>query len=126
MNWKIRSIIAAVVLLALFAYRQFAHRERDPAPPATKVGASVDTPGATPAITRRLGQLAFTPCTLATETGTETVEALCSRLSVPEDHANPAGRKISLAIAWLPAKGERQPDPMFMLAGGPGQSALES
>ena len=38
--------------------------------------------------------------------------------------AGPAS--LALAIAWLPAKGERQPDPMFMLAGGPGQSALES
>ena len=126
MNRKIRLILAAVVLLSLFAYRQLAHRERDAVPPTTKAGDSVGAPAATPAITRRLGKLAFTPCTLATETGTETVEALCSRLSVPEDHARPAGRKISLAIAWLPAKGERQPDPMFMLAGGPGQSALES
>ena len=126
MSRKIRLIVAAVVLLSLIGYRQFAHREREAATPAAKAGSGAEATSAAPAITRRLGRLAFTPCTLATEAGTETVEALCSQWQVPENHAVPSGRKISLAIAWLPAKGERQPDPMFMLAGGPGQSALES
>ena len=43
-----------------------------------------------------------------------------------EPRARRQGRKIELAIAWVPAKGEATPDPVFMLAGGPGQSALES
>jgi len=126
MSRKIRLIIAAAVLLSLLGYRQFAHREPAAAEPAAAVGDRDKATDTAPAITRRLGQLSFTPCTLATATGTETVEALCSQLQVPENHAQPTGRRISLAIAWLPAKGERQPDPMFMLAGGPGQSALES
>ena len=40
---------------------------------------------------------------------------------------NPKGRKIALNIAWLPAddKGGGTPDPVFFLAGGPGQAATE-
>jgi len=79
-----------------------------------------------PLSARSLGSLDFKPCTLASEFGTQSVEAQCTTFLVPENHAAPNGRKISLAIAWLPAKGEAEPDPMFMLAGGPGQSALES
>lgn len=80
----------------------------------------------TPAITRHLGQLVFSPCTLAPDFGTQSVEAQCASLPVLENRAAPGGRKITLAIAWLPANNDAQPDPMFMIAGGPGQSALES
>jgi pimeloyl-ACP methyl ester carboxylesterase len=65
------------------------------------------------------------PCTLAPDFGTARRSAV-QQLQVPEDRAPPAGRKIALAIAWVPAKGDGEPDPVFMLAGGPGQSALES
>ena len=73
----------------------------------------------------RYGQLAFEPCALSAA-GLEAVEAQCTTLEVPENHADPDGRRIELAIAWIPAKGEGEPDPVFMIAGGPGQSALES
>src|SRR3546814_16524992 len=38
------------------------------------------------------------------------------------------GRRIELNIAWIPADedGDLQPDPVFLLAGGPGQSANAS
>jgi pimeloyl-ACP methyl ester carboxylesterase len=75
---------------------------------------------------RSLGQLHFQPCTLASELGGQSVAAQCTTLSVPENRALPDGRKISLAIAWLPASGDTVPDPVFLIAGGPGQSALES
>jgi pimeloyl-ACP methyl ester carboxylesterase len=75
---------------------------------------------------RSLGQLHFQPCTLASEFAAQSLDAQCTTLSVPENRALPHGRKISLAIAWLPAAGEAEPDPLFLIAGGPGQSALES
>lgn len=75
---------------------------------------------------RSLGQLQFQPCTLASEFAAQSLDAQCTTLSVPENRALPNGRKISLAIAWLPASGEAEPDPVFLIAGGPGQSALES
>ena len=133
MNRKTRIILAAVVLLALFGYRTFIERSKT-SPPTAAIAASPAASArnealaaqARPAITRRLGALAFTPCTLAPEFGVQTVDAQCSSLEVPENRAEPGGRKVKLAIAWVPARGEAEPDPMFMIAGGPGQSALDS
>src|SRR3546814_19236128 len=57
--------------------------------------------------------------------GAPGVEAQCGSLSVAENPAEPEARRIELNIAWLPADedGHLQPDPVFLLAGGPGQSA---
>lgn len=76
---------------------------------------------------RRLGSLLFKPCTLTNPMAVATVEAQCTQMTVPEDWDHPGGRTLSLAIAWVPATGDDvAPDPVFMLAGGPGQSALDS
>ena len=73
----------------------------------------------------RYGELAFEPCSLSAP-GAEAVEAQCTTLAVPEDHDRPEGRSIELAIAWLPARGLAEDDPIYMISGGPGQSALET
>lgn len=75
---------------------------------------------------RSLGSLQFEPCTLAGSGAAAAVEAQCATLSVPENRAEPDGRRIDLAIAWVPTDSEAEPDPIFMLAGGPGQGARES
>jgi pimeloyl-ACP methyl ester carboxylesterase len=75
---------------------------------------------------RRLGSLEFEPCSLSAPGQPGAVEALCTEMEVPEDRAESGGRMISLAIAWVPSTGEAAPDPVFMLAGGPGQSAKAS
>lgn len=75
---------------------------------------------------RRYGSLDFTPCTLPGSGAVSAIDALCTTLAVPEDRATPGGRTIELAIAWVPAQGEGEPDPVFMLAGGPGQGARAS
>jgi pimeloyl-ACP methyl ester carboxylesterase len=56
------------------------------------------------------------------------VEAQCGKLAVAENPALPRGRKVALNIAWIPADedGDKAPDPVFLLAGGPGQSATAS
>lgn len=76
---------------------------------------------------RSYGQLRFRPCTLTSPVATGNVEAQCARLAVAENPAAPGGRKIELNIAWLEAgnQGGGTPDPVFFLAGGPGQSATE-
>src|SRR5262245_34442797 len=52
------------------------------------------------------------------------VAAKCGTLEVPENRARSGGRKIELAIAVLPANTlNPRPDPLFILAGGPGQAA---
>jgi pimeloyl-ACP methyl ester carboxylesterase len=82
---------------------------------------------AAPLGTRSLGTLDFTPCTLTTSGMPRTVEAQCTTLEVPEDRSASAGRMISLAIAWVPSTSpQAEPDPVFMLTGGPGQGARES
>lgn len=50
--------------------------------------------------------------------------AQCGELEVPEDRTQPAGRRIRLTVAVLPANTlTPRPDPLFILAGGPGQAA---
>jgi pimeloyl-ACP methyl ester carboxylesterase len=81
---------------------------------------------ALPAAARSLGSIEFTPCTLAPKAIPVSVEAHCATIQVPEDHTDPASRQIELALAWVPASGTAAADPVFMLAGGPGQSARDS
>jgi pimeloyl-ACP methyl ester carboxylesterase len=81
---------------------------------------------ATEAHARRFGTIEFEPCTLAPEYAAVSVEAQCGTLRVPEDRAQPAGRQIELAIAWVPTEHGTEADPVFMLAGGPGQGARDS
>jgi pimeloyl-ACP methyl ester carboxylesterase len=55
------------------------------------------------------------------------VEARCAAIRVFEDRAAGAGRELTLRVAVLPALGgNTQPDPLFMLVGGPGQAATEA
>jgi pimeloyl-ACP methyl ester carboxylesterase len=50
--------------------------------------------------------------------------AQCATVNVPEDRAKPDGRTLALFVAILPANTlSPDTDPLFMLAGGPGQSA---
>ncbi len=51
--------------------------------------------------------------------------AQCGVLSRPLDPAQPQGRRIDLHFAVLPALARnKNPDPLFFFAGGPGQSAM--
>ena len=52
--------------------------------------------------------------------------AECGTLEVYENRATAEGRRIPLHVAVLPALGNTtQPDPLFMLAGGPGMAASQ-
>jgi len=79
-----------------------------------------------PAQARTLGDVEFEPCILTAAGMPRPTEAQCATLTVPENPADPEGRSIDLALAWIPVDGEAEPDPVFMIAGGPGQSARES
>jgi pimeloyl-ACP methyl ester carboxylesterase len=49
--------------------------------------------------------------------------ALCGDFEVPEDRSRDDGPRISLRVILVPARtGQAAPDPLFLLAGGPGQS----
>lgn len=48
----------------------------------------------------------------------------CGTLDVPEDRNAPSGRRIGLRVVVVPARGaDPAADPLFVLAGGPGQGA---
>lgn len=62
------------------------------------------------------------PCKL-----TGDLDAQCGSLTVPENRDDPAGREIDIHFAVVPAESSLpEPDPVFMLAGGPGQAATEA
>jgi pimeloyl-ACP methyl ester carboxylesterase len=53
--------------------------------------------------------------------------AECGRVRVPENWRLPAGRTLDLFVVRLPASGpDPVPDPVFYLAGGPGEAAAET
>lgn len=71
-------------------------------------------------------KLLLEPCRIADIDGLKSVEARCGDFTVPENPDDPAGPTIELAVAVVPAVAtQANPDPLFLLAGGPGQGAIE-
>lgn len=67
------------------------------------------------------GRLKLEPCNLPKLTQ----DARCAKYEVYEDRAAGRGRKIALNILLMPATGAKPAaDPVFFLAGGPGQGAV--
>lgn len=72
--------------------------------------------------TRGPSQLALQPCRLPGVAA----QVSCGTLQVFEDRAAKSGRKLGLHVAVVPAlASSARPDPLFILAGGPGQSASD-
>ncbi len=119
MSRKTRLLIAVAIAAAYFGYRALQ--------PEPGKAARADAPVAALQPTL-LGKIAFTPCSLSSPLARTTLEAQCATFTVPEDRSKPDGRKIALNVAWLQAtdNGQSQPDPVFFLAGGPGQSAVDT
>lgn len=66
----------------------------------------------------------LSPCELEHPQRLTVVAADCGALLVAEDLTRPGGRQIRLAFARIPALSRsKQPDPLFLLAGGPGMAA---
>ena len=73
------------------------------------------------------GKLQLAACRIGDMRGLVSIAARCGKLAVPEDPDAPDGRRIELAVAVVPATATRaKPDPLFLLAGGPGQGAIEA
>ncbi|MFT4248873.1 MAG: alpha/beta fold hydrolase [Pseudomonas sp.] len=127
MSKKIRIVLALLALVAVVGYRQWqAHVPASARPPATAGAPRAGQP--VEQAVRRYGALQFQPCTLTHPQAAGNVEAQCATLQVAENPAAPQGRHIGLKIAWLEVgdDGPGEPDPVFFVAGGPGQSATES
>jgi pimeloyl-ACP methyl ester carboxylesterase len=68
--------------------------------------------------------LVFTPCELEHPLRLTVLVAECGVLKVAENPQEPSGRQIALHVARVAAISRRkQPDPLFVLAGGPGAAA---
>ncbi len=75
-----------------------------------------------PSQTITQGRMKLVPCNLPNLTQL----ARCGKYEVFEDRAAARGRKIALNILVLPASGQKPAtDPLFFIAGGPGQSAVK-
>jgi pimeloyl-ACP methyl ester carboxylesterase len=70
--------------------------------------------------------LPLTECRLEHPLHLTSIPARCGTLRVPEDREHPKEASIELKVAVVPALNRRSTaSPMFLLAGGPGQSAMQ-
>ncbi|MDE2208692.1 MAG: alpha/beta fold hydrolase [Betaproteobacteria bacterium] len=112
--------VFAIGAIAFFAYTGFklesgANRAQLAAPIATDAKAFT------------LGTLHFTACELPQEHSGATTTAFCAPFSVPENRADPDGRKINLRLALIKSDAPKaNRDIVVYLAGGPGQSAIDT
>ena len=68
----------------------------------------------------------LTECRLEHPLHLTSIAARCGTLRVPEDRDHPQSGSIVLKVAVVPALNRRSTEaPMFLLAGGPGQSAMQ-
>lgn len=116
---------AVVGLAAALAALSLSGCGRDTTP--TAAGAA-NKGESTRAIKRHYGRIVFDPCSLSSPQAAGTIAAQCAQFEVPQNAAEPNGQKLKLNMAWLPATDEAgvAPDPVFFLAGGPGQAATDT
>lgn len=90
------------------------------------IAAASATLGSQQTGTRETGarRVVLAPCTLPG--GDASANAQCGTLSVIENRTTGRGRTIDLRVVVLPATGpDREPDPVFFIAGGPGSSIVQ-
>ena len=69
-------------------------------------------------------EIELSPCDLTASEGRQEVNARCGTLAVPLDRRRTDGEQIELFVAVVDALAEQaEPDPLFVIAGGPGDSA---
>jgi pimeloyl-ACP methyl ester carboxylesterase len=74
----------------------------------------------------RPAPLVLEPCRVEHPSKLTAFAAECGTLVVPENPARPEGRRIGLHVARVPAVNRRKlPDPLFVIAGGPGMAATD-
>lgn len=126
-------IVAVVVLVAVLGWQFFGHRgkhaTRSDASASTSAVASVPAKPVKPAppATLQLGKLTVTACELHRPGSAATVAAFCADFPVPENRAEPASRTLKLKLAIIKSSSQvPAKDLVVYLAGGPGQSAIQT
>lgn len=126
-------VVVVLVVLAVFGWQHFRSADADKKPAAAPAASSsIASPSSvavaeiSPASPRtwKLGQLTLTACELERRHSGASTAAWCATLRVPENSAEPDGRKIKLNLAVVRSDAAvPKPDMVVMLAGGPGQAA---
>jgi pimeloyl-ACP methyl ester carboxylesterase len=84
-------------------------------------------PGSVPLQPTPTAALALEDCQLTAAGISTQVAARCGILEVPENRADPSGRRLKLNVVVVKAQSANPAsDPLFLLAGGPGQAAAEA
>ena len=114
-------IVVVIGALAVFAYTRFEnHAQRQP-----KAELAAPIPAGAKAFT--LGRLHFTACQLPQKSSGATTSAFCAPFSVPENRADPKSRTLKLRLALIKSSAiTADSDIVVYLAGGPGQSAVDT
>jgi pimeloyl-ACP methyl ester carboxylesterase len=120
---KLASAALTAALAAALVATLAAAREAPAAARAITPAASASASAPAPAPMSRRWQGKLSPCTLPDKGG----EALCGTYEVFENRETRSGRRLSLRIVLLQATGPAPAaDPIFFLAGGPGEGTTES
>lgn len=98
---------------------------------ATVAANSAETPAKpvkpAPPATIRMGKLTLTACELKRPNSAATTPAFCTEFPVPENRADHASRRIDLKLAIVKSDSAvPEKDLVVYLAGGPGQSAIQT
>lgn len=131
-------VVAIVIALGVIGWQFWGrqHKAVAPASDATTVSTSSATTMASasakplkpaPPATLKMGTLSLTACQLKTPQSAATIPAFCANFPVAENRADPHSRTIKLRIAIIKSESALPaPDLVTMLAGGPGQSAVDT
>ena len=113
-------IAIVAVAIAYVAYNKFV-----PKPDAVHEQLAAPIPADATAFT--LGSLDFKRCELKQKHSGATTVAYCAPFSVPENREQPDGRRIALRLALIRSgAAAADADLVVFLAGGPGQSAVDT
>ncbi|MGH8113860.1 MAG: alpha/beta fold hydrolase, partial [Rhodanobacteraceae bacterium] len=97
------------------------------APPGSASSVPVKPVKPAPPATMKVGKLALTACELKRQGSAATIAAFCTKFPVPENRADPKSRRIELKLAIIKSDSAvPEKDLVVYLAGGPGQSAIET
>ncbi|HET7932024.1 MAG TPA: alpha/beta fold hydrolase [Rhodanobacteraceae bacterium] len=128
-------VIAIVIALGVIGWQWLGrHHHKDAAPAADVAAAASSAPAPAPAPTKpaalatlKVGTLTLTACQLKKPHSSATIPAFCADFPVPENRADPHSRTIKLRVAIIKSESALPaPDMVTMLAGGPGQSAIDT
>ncbi|HEX7369779.1 MAG TPA: alpha/beta fold hydrolase [Rhodanobacteraceae bacterium] len=129
-------IVAVVIAAALIGWQWWGKQQSHTANAQATASAPVASSSATvaakpvkpaPPATMKLGKLTLTACELKRPHSAATIAAFCTKFPVPENRADPNSRTIDLKLAIVKSdSGVPNKDLVVYLAGGPGQSAIET